>query len=56
MNNQAKDAIVVIGALAELCGEFYRQLMRQGFSQAEALQLTSDYLRTTITPRPKTDT
>lgn len=56
MNNQANEAILAIGATAELCGEFYRQLMKQGFSKAEALQLTSDYLRATITPRPKTDT
>lgn len=56
MNNQAQEAILAIGALAEVCGEFYRQLMRQGFSRTKALQLTSDYLRATITPRPKTDT
>lgn len=56
MNNPAQEAILAIGALAEVCGEFYRQLMKQGFSKTEALSLTSDYLRATITPRPKTDT
>ena len=53
MNNPTQEAILAIGALAEVCG---RQLVKQGFSQAEALSLTSDYLRATITPRPKTDT
>lgn len=55
MNNPAQEAILAIGALAEVCGEFYRQLIRQGFSQADALSLTSEYVRAIITPRPKTD-
>lgn len=55
MNNLAQEAILAISALAEVCGEFYRQLLNQGFSQAEALSLTSEYVKAAVTPRPKTD-
>lgn len=50
MNEQAKQAVVAMGALAELCAEFYRQLIRNGFTERQAIDLVGRYLVATITP------
>ena len=51
MNEQAKLAITAMGALAELCGELKRQLIKNGFTQKEALELVGRYVTATVTPR-----
>ena len=51
MNEQAKLAITAMGALAELCGELKRQLIKNGFTQKEALELVGQYITATVTPR-----
>ena len=50
MNEQAKLAITALGALAEMCGELKRQLMKNGFTAKEANQLVQSYLIATVTP------
>lgn len=49
MNN----IITAIGALAEICGLFHKNLLKQGFRRREALELTKAYLSITITPEKK---
>ena len=51
MNEEARQAIIAMGALAELCGELKRQLIKNGFTQREALELVGRYITATITPR-----
>ena len=50
MNDQAKQAVLAIGALAEMTGEMYRQLTRNGFTEKQALDLTGRWLVATVTP------
>lgn len=50
MNEQAKQAILAIGALAEMCAELYRQLIKNGFTEKQALDLVGKWLVVTITP------
>lgn len=52
MNDEARQAILAMGALAELCGELKRQLIKNGFTQKEALELVCQYVTATVTPRP----
>jgi len=51
MNEQAKQAILALGALAEMCAELNRQLIRNGFTEKQALDLTGKWLVATATPR-----
>ena len=50
MNENTKLAITAIGALAEMCGELRRQLIKNGFTQKEAQDLVGRYLTATVTP------
>jgi hypothetical protein len=50
MKEEARLAIVAMGALAELCGELKRQLIKNGFTQKEALELVARYITATVTP------
>jgi hypothetical protein len=51
MREEAKLALTAMGALAELCGELKRQLMKNGFTQREAQELVGRYITATVTPR-----
>jgi hypothetical protein len=51
MNEEAKQAVIAMGAIAELCGELKRQLIRNGFTQREALELVGRYITAISTPR-----
>lgn len=50
MNEKVKQAVLAMGALAEMCGELKRQLIKNGFTRKEANQLVSCYLVATVTP------
>lgn len=49
MNEKAKQSVVAVGALAELCGELMRRLIQNGLKPHEALDLTGKFLVATIT-------
>jgi hypothetical protein len=51
MTEEAKLAIIAMGAMAEMCGELKHQLIKNGFTQKEALELVGRYLTATVTPR-----
>ena len=55
MNEQVRDALVALGAMAEMCHEFTRQLVLQGYSRKEAMELTKTYLTAITTPQHKED-
>lgn len=55
MDNSAKNAILAIGALAELCGELKRRLLENGFSESEALFLVEKFLIATTRNEQKED-
>lgn len=44
MTSQVQNLIAAIGSLAEMCGIFYQQLLKNGFSKKQALELTKEYL------------
>ena len=50
MNEQAKQAVLAMGALAELCAEFKRQLIKNGFTEKQALDFVGKWLVATSTP------
>lgn len=50
MNEQAKQAVLAIGALAELCAELKRQLIQNGFTEKQAFDLVGKWLVATSTP------
>lgn len=50
MNEQAKQALLALGALAEMCAELKRQLIRNGFTEKQALDLVAKWLVATATP------
>lgn len=50
MNENTRQAILAMGALAELSGELKRQLIKNGFTQKEALELVGRYITATIRP------
>lgn len=45
MNKDIKDIINSVGATAEMLRLFYDNLIKQGFTNQEALQLTSNYMK-----------
>lgn len=49
--SEAEKMITTIGAIAEICGIFYRNLLKQGFTQKQALQLTQTYMAISFTPK-----
>lgn len=44
MNEDARNVILAIGALAETCREFYVRLVELDFTDAQAMYLTSAYV------------
>lgn len=44
MNDEVRKLADSIGALAEIMGIFYKNLLKQGFRAKEALELTKTYL------------
>ena len=50
MNDKAKQAILALGAFAEMCAELKRQLMKNGFTEKQALDLVGKWLVATVTP------
>ena len=44
--------LIAIGAVAECTREMYKQLKHQGFSDAQALQLTQAWMAATFRPQP----
>lgn len=48
MNDDLKNYVLAMGALAESLRLFREELKKNGFSSAEALRLTEVYLRETI--------
>lgn len=56
MNDKASELIISIGALAEMSGEFMKQLLKQCFSREEALALVRTFIHATLTkPNNKED-
>ena len=45
MKQDISELINATGAMAELMKVFYDELIKQGFSKIEAIQLTSDYMK-----------
>ena len=48
MNDELKQFVLGIGALAESLRLFRDELLKNGFSRTEAMSLTSTFLRETI--------
>lgn len=48
MDEQLKAAITAIGALAEMSHLFYTDLLSQGFTQQQALELTKVFVASSI--------
>jgi hypothetical protein len=51
MNEEARDFITAMGAMAEGCGLFLKELLKQGFSRKEALTLVTAFVTATIQPK-----
>jgi hypothetical protein len=49
MNEQVKRAILALGALAEMCAELKRQLIKNGFTEKQAVDLVGKWLVATTT-------
>lgn len=50
MNNECNDFLTAIGALAETCGHLKHQLLKNRFSEKEAMYLVGKYLMATVAP------
>lgn len=48
MTPQVQKVVTAIGSLAEMCGIFYQQLIKNGFSKKQAFDLTRVYLLNTV--------
>lgn len=48
MNDEVKQLITAVGAMAEMLSEFTKQLQKNGYSRAEAVALTHTYLKTIV--------
>lgn len=49
MREETKQLVLAIGALAEVCAELYRRLIKNGFTEKQALDLVGKYLTATLT-------
>lgn len=50
------DPATAIGAMAEMMGFFYRQLIQQGFDATQAMDLTKHFMITTLSnPKEEND-
>lgn len=45
MKEDISSLLNAVGAMSEMLKVFYDNLIKQGFSQKEALSLTSDYMK-----------
>lgn len=45
MKEDVSNLLNAVGAISEMLKVFYDNLIKQGFSQKEALYLTSDYMK-----------
>lgn len=54
-NDKISELITAIDVIAECTREMYKQLIHQGFSDAQALQLTRTWMATTFKPKPYHD-
>lgn len=50
MNENARQALLALGALAEMCAELKRQFVKNGFTEKQALDLVGKWLVATSTP------
>lgn len=50
MNEETKSVVTAIGALAEMCGLLKKQLIKNGFTEKQAMSLIGKYLSATVTP------
>lgn len=50
MNEETKSVVTAIGALAEMCGLLKKQLIKNGFTEKQAMFLIGKYLSATVTP------
>lgn len=50
MNENARQALLALGALAEMCAELKRQFIKNGFTEKQALDLVGKWLVATSTP------
>ena len=48
-----KEFIAAVGALAEMCGFFREELLKQGFSRKEAMELVQTYIESTLPQKPR---
>ena len=48
MNDEVNKTLTAIGGLAELCGMFFKSLIKQGFTKKQALELTIVFLNNTM--------
>lgn len=55
MNEELKEYINAVGALAEAMALFRSSLLKQGFTKAEALELTKVYLNNLTNTKHKED-
>lgn len=46
----SNDILLALGVTAELCGELKRQLLKNGFTRTEAIQLVTAFLTVTLSP------
>ena len=52
MNEQAKNLILSIGVLAEVCGEMYRQFVKCGFTSEQAMEVVKAYVVEVANEKP----
>lgn len=48
MKDGISNLLNAVGAMSEMLRVFYDNLIKQGFSQEEALYLTSDYMKAVL--------
>jgi hypothetical protein len=48
MNDDVKQFVLAVGALAETLRVFRTELLKNGFSRAETMELTKTYLQQTL--------
>lgn len=48
MSQEGQDFVTALGALAEMCGFFSKQLQKNGFTRREALDLVKHLITTQI--------
>ena len=54
-NEDVSGIVLALGATAEMCGELKRQLLKNGFTEAEALYLVEAFMTAVLSPRNKED-